>query len=159
MLLFSNLALMFWFTKWTGSCILEVHPCHFPLSGGTLILTGEVHWPLLWPYLSRGLFPLSGFSRPFLAACAPVLQTNAHRDQHMGHEFIAHSWCLICVHCCPPNLSKVMQGWENVRAAKRAEGEVSDVSWVREQPWKSKSSWQLRQLQLRDKMATEFDIT
>ena len=70
--------------------------CHLPLSGGTLILTREVHWPLLWPSLSTALFPLSGFSRHFLAACPPVSQPNAHRGAWV-RSFIAHSWSLIYV--------------------------------------------------------------
>lgn len=84
--------------------------CHFPLSGGTFVLTGEVHWPLLWPSPSRGLFSLSGFSCPSLPACPPVLQTNAHRGA-WAPGFIAHSWCLIYVLWCPPSLSKAVQGW------------------------------------------------
>lgn len=71
----------------------SVH-CHFPLSGGTLILTREVHWPLLWPSLSRALFSLSGFSCHFLAACPPLSQTNTHRGA-WGRNFTAHSWSLI----------------------------------------------------------------
>lgn len=97
MLLFSNWP---WFSdllsKPTLASWKSIH-CHFPLSGGTLILTGEVHWPFLWPSLSRGLFSLSGFSCPFLAACPPVLQTNAHRGAWVTN-FIAHSWSLIYVH-------------------------------------------------------------
>lgn len=159
MLLFSNLALMFWFTKWTDSCVLGVHPLPFPImwchahSHRGRSLTFAVTLPEQRSFFSVRLFTsLSGF------LSVPVSQTNAHRGP-WGTNFIAHSRCLIYVHCCPPNFSKVMQGWEYVRAAKRAKVEVSYVSWVREQLQKSESSWQLRQLLLREKMATEFDIT
>lgn len=52
--------------SWRSVC------CHFPLPGGTLFLSREVHWSLLWPYLRRALFSLPGFSCHFLAACPPV---------------------------------------------------------------------------------------
>lgn len=158
MLLFSNLALMFWFTKWTDSCLLEVNPLPFPV----IWWHTHSHWgsslTLAMTLPEQRFFFLSGFPHPFLAACPSLLQTNAQRGVWVT-DFTAHSWCLIYVHCCPPNFSTVMQGWEYVRAPKRAEGEVSDVSWVREQPQERESSWQLRQLLLKEKMATDFDIT
>lgn len=119
MLLFSNLALMFWFTRRTNSCLLEVHPLPFPImwwhthSHQGSSLTFAVTLPELSSFFSVRLF-----MSPSGCLC-PRVKTNAQKGAWVTN-FIAHSRCLIYVHCCPPNFSKVMQGWEYVRAAKRA---------------------------------------
>lgn len=75
--------------------------CHFPLSGGTLILTREVYWPLLWPTLSRALFSLLGFSCHLLAARPSVSQTNAHRGAWVRNFCSPFTILDLCQSCFP----------------------------------------------------------
>lgn len=148
----------FVFTKWTDSCILEVHPLPFPIiwwhthSHQGSSLTFAITLPEQRCFFSVRLF--TSFSG-CLSPC--VIEQPTQRG--VSHEIYSP---FMMLDLCPLLSSQLLQSDARLgvwRAAKRAKGEVSHVSWVREQPQKSESSWQLRQLLLREKMATEFDIT